>query len=249
MAVRATSPTRSPENGPGLRATSPTRTPDRERNRRSRSASDRTIAVERRRREAYRSSSESGSLQRLRRAKAQDASPTPARGESSGRSRRAKARSADSPPDGREGKKRHDVASRSRSSGRRSRKEMKDAKDEKPSRHGSLSSDLPETIQCKQCGSQCRGQNGLKMHLAYSKKCLAYGYWNKGYKPWDKCLSLANKEWQIRERRERQSRSQLSDRGPRKDRPCDPSSRERRTGIGDPSGQEAGRRKRRKRRL
>lgn len=59
------------------------------------------------------------------------------------------------------------------------------------------------------------------MHMAYSKTCLAYGYWNKGKKPWDKCLTLANKEWQVRERRERQTQSQVSDRNPGRDRPCD----------------------------
>ena len=46
----------------------------------------------------------------------------------------------------------------------------------------------------------------MKMHQAYSKKCLAYGYWNKGIKPWDKCLTMANKMWQVRERKDKQSR-------------------------------------------
>ena len=210
-----------------VRATSPTRTPSGERSKRSRSrASERTLAVEQRRRETYnRSSSESaGSLQRLRAEKAKDASLTPTRrGRSSERPRRAKSTGAgrgkggndDNNHDEEKKPEGHDVASRSGSSGRRRRKKQKGEDDEKPSsRHGSLSSDKPETVQCKQCGSYCKGEAGLKMHMAYSKKCLAYGYWNKGKKPWDKCLTLANKEWQVRERRERQSRSQVSDRNP-----------------------------------
>ena len=182
MAVRrAASPSRSPSAG--------------DRRKRSRSA-----AVARRRRETRRSSSEESQreLRRVAAAKARDASPTPAAGAAASPRRARRSLSLGRRDEG----QRDD--NKSRSSGR-GRKDERHEEHTAPHRRESSEKDL-EQVQCKQCGSYCRGQAGLKMHQAYSKKRLAYGYWNKGIKPWDKCLTMANKIWQVRERKDKQSR-------------------------------------------
>ncbi len=188
MAVRrAASPSRSPSAG--------------DRRKRSRSAaSDKTVTVARRRRETRRSSSEESQreLRRVAAAKARDASPAATDG-AAGSPRARRSRSLGERRD--EGQR---DDNKSRSSGR-GRKDERHEEHTAPHRRESSDKDL-EQVQCKQCGSYCRGQAGLKMHQAYSKKCLAYGYWNKGIKPWDKCLTMANKMWQVRERKDKQSR-------------------------------------------
>ena len=200
MAVRrGASPSHSPAAG--------------NRRKRSRSAAaERDLAVAQRRRETRRSSSTESprELRRLAEAKATDASPEPAgpAAAASPTTKRPGRRRSLSPEAG--GRRVDDEeGQRDDDKGRSPGRGRKDERSEEAPRRRESSDQ--ETVQCNQCGSYCRGQSGLKMHQAYSKKCLAYGFWNKGTKPWDKCLTMANKAWQVRERKEKQGRGPKDD--------------------------------------